>query len=141
LLETYSADAIRLYLANHHYRHSWSYDEHALAQMADLANLLREAVTLPGGTNALTPLQTRAYRLTQERFLQAMADDLDTPAALVALEDLAVYIREDAQQGYDVRDIRGQLATYAHIFGLRLDSTTPEPRVVSGWNNHLTRFT
>lgn len=141
LLETYSADAIRLYLANHHYRHSWSYDEHALAQMADLANLLREAVTLPGGTTPPTPLQSKAYRHVQERFLQAMADDLDTPTALVALKDLATEIREDAGHGYDVHDIRTQLATYAHIFGLRLDSATPEPRVVSGWNNHLTHFT
>ena len=44
LMDTYSPDALRLYLGSHHYREAWSYDETELKKFQELANSLSQAV-------------------------------------------------------------------------------------------------
>lgn len=135
LLQTYSPDTLRLYLAQHHYRTSWDFAEERLAVAADLAQQLQAAAQVGGGqgqTLAVTPLHYA--------FDEAMRNDLDTPTALNQLTTIAEQILAAARVGWRVEAAQTTLRTLGRIFGLRFSETTPEKQVVVGWQQHLTRF-
>jgi L-cysteine:1D-myo-inositol 2-amino-2-deoxy-alpha-D-glucopyranoside ligase len=135
LLKTWPPDAIRLYLAMHHYRDSWSYVEAELAEAGRLAEKLREAATTrPGHEGFFDP----EYLLSS--FHAAMENDLDTPSALATLSELSEQILASAQDGQDVQQAQGTLRSLAGVFGLLLDAQGPEPAVYEGWQTHLQRF-
>ena len=48
VLDTYSADALRLYLFSHHYRSEWEYIDDELDEWSRVAADLREAAEFPG---------------------------------------------------------------------------------------------
>jgi L-cysteine:1D-myo-inositol 2-amino-2-deoxy-alpha-D-glucopyranoside ligase len=134
LLRNWSPDALRLYLASHKYRESWSYGEDELAQAEYLAGKVRSAVVAESGSgDALDPSALMG------EFTRAMDDDLDTPAALAAQERLALAILEVAGSK-NVASAQRTLRRMARVLGLRLDAEGPEPRVIEGWSRHLERF-
>jgi L-cysteine:1D-myo-inositol 2-amino-2-deoxy-alpha-D-glucopyranoside ligase len=135
LLETWSPDAIRLYLAGHHYREVWSHDEEELAAADRLAQLLRQAVTVDGGSGS--PVDPSGARVG---FSEAMDDDLNTPAALTTLQQLAEETIQAAQAGRDVAAAQETLREMGHVFGLQMDFERPEVRVLEGWGRHLEGF-
>jgi L-cysteine:1D-myo-inositol 2-amino-2-deoxy-alpha-D-glucopyranoside ligase len=127
LLQTYPADALRLYQGSHHYRAEWSYEEEDLRKCQALAAQLRQAASARGGSGeALAPDETTAA------FHRAMQDDLDTPAALRALTTLAQSILDSAAR-QDVQPAQQTLRRLGSVFGLTLDETGPEARVPAGW--------
>jgi L-cysteine:1D-myo-inositol 2-amino-2-deoxy-alpha-D-glucopyranoside ligase len=75
--------AVRLLLAAHHYRTSWTYDD---AEVDAAAARLRRYVAAmqSGGT-----LRADAAGDHERRFFERLDDDLDTPGALVELDALA----------------------------------------------------
>ncbi len=135
LLKTYSPDALRLYLANHHYRLPWSHDPTELDRSQQLAAKLRSAAVAPGGQRAM--LDTGP---TNALFTAAMENDLDTPAALVVLTGLADEILEGDLAGHNLASAQTLLRRLGRVFGLQLDASTPEERVTAGWEHHLQRF-
>ncbi|HVQ77534.1 MAG TPA: class I tRNA ligase family protein, partial [Candidatus Binatia bacterium] len=135
LLVDWPADALRLYLAGHHYRRSWSHDAREIARADRLARTLRTAVTAAGGRGGA--LDTAG---AEADFAAAMDDDLDTPAALGRLEGLADDILGAARAGRDVAPAQALLRRLAEVFGLRLDAPGADKRVVEGWEAHLERF-
>jgi cysteinyl-tRNA synthetase len=137
LLETYSADALRYYLANHHYREPWEYNAAELDDAAAAAEELRVAATIQDNDATGMPLNTTA---TQDAFAAAMEDDLDTPTALRLLRRLAGAIVETANRGQRIYAAQNELRRMATVFGLRLGAEQPEARVLEGWNAHLKRF-
>jgi L-cysteine:1D-myo-inositol 2-amino-2-deoxy-alpha-D-glucopyranoside ligase len=139
LLKTYSPDAIRFYLASHHYRQIWSYDSVGLAQAEDAAEQLLAAVAAPSGPLALPAAVVEALDDAQNRLLAALDADLDTPAALSSLLDYAARLLAAAPD-YDLANAQRTLRSLAGIFGLRLDAGEPEARVLAGWDAHLQRF-
>jgi L-cysteine:1D-myo-inositol 2-amino-2-deoxy-alpha-D-glucopyranoside ligase len=136
LLRSYPGDAIRHYLVSHHYSAEIDYDEAALARSADLAARLRRACLIaeqidPFATSLAEPSNldpTVAEHRT--RFLTAMDDDLDTPAALPELQALAGLCEGAsdpalrAQAGWMIRELGGR------ILGLRL-ATAPAAHEVA----------
>lgn len=115
LLQTYSPDAVRAYLLGNHYRTAWEYDEAGLRQA--LARVERyiaasRADAVAGGN----PLDAMPYR---DRFVAAMDDDLDTPAALSTLDDLAGAILV-ATGDQDLVAAQGTLRQLAGVMGLQL---------------------
>jgi L-cysteine:1D-myo-inositol 2-amino-2-deoxy-alpha-D-glucopyranoside ligase len=136
LLRSYAADAIRHYLVSHHYRTEIDYDEAALASSADGAARLRDACLIaeqidPFATSLADP--GRLHPTVAEhrsRFLAAMDDDLDTPAALPELHALAGLSESAsdpavrAQAGWMIRELGGR------ILGLRL-ATAPAAHEVA----------
>ena len=84
LLKQWSADAIRLYLAAHHYRRRWSHDERELGLADRLARRLLAAATAAGGSG-----DAHDGGDAEASFTAAMDDDLDTGQALGVLSDLA----------------------------------------------------
>jgi cysteinyl-tRNA synthetase len=136
LLQKHSADAIRYYLANHHYRQAWEYDASALARAETTMGELVAAATVKGGLlePALDPAQ--AINI----FVHCMDDDLDTVMALYQLRQFAINIQEAAAAGRNIQAAQAELLKMAAVFGLRLAETEPEARVIAGWDKHLARF-
>ena len=81
--------AVRLALLAHHYRSDWEWTDADLERAQDLLATLRAAVERPEGavTSALVP----AVR-------QALADDLNAPLALAALQRWALATNEGADR-------------------------------------------
>jgi cysteinyl-tRNA synthetase len=133
LLRSYPGDAIRHYLVTHHYRQEVDFDEADLEASALAAARLRRACLVAEQIEPLAPAMADPSKLVpvvaerRERFLAAMNDDLDTPAALPELHALAALCqsREDpqviTQAGWMIRELG------ARILGLRL-ATVPAAR-------------
>jgi L-cysteine:1D-myo-inositol 2-amino-2-deoxy-alpha-D-glucopyranoside ligase len=135
LRKRWSADTLRLYLASHHYRAAWEHEPSGLDQAERLAYQLHSAVQTQGGSQApYDPIWAWAA------FVDAMDNDLDTPATLPLMGRLAYEVVEAANVGQDVQTAQQALATIAGVLGLRLNAVGPEDRVISGWDQHLKRF-
>ena len=134
LLRTWPGDAIRHYLVSHHYRAQVEFHEADLERSGAAAALLRRA---SGRAEELVPdapaladpddLHPRVAE-ARTRFMAAMDRDLDTPAAMPELIDLAaVAVASDdhalaAQAGWMVRELGGR------VLGLRLTAVeAPAP--------------
>ncbi|HET7686047.1 MAG TPA: cysteine--tRNA ligase [Candidatus Limnocylindria bacterium] len=126
LLRSYPGDAIRHYLISHHYRHEVDFDAAQLEASALAAARLRHACRRAEELEPLAPALADPRSLLpivadhRARFMAAMDDDLDTPAALPELQALAVIgadaedPRLAAQAGWMVRELGGR------VLGLRL---------------------
>jgi L-cysteine:1D-myo-inositol 2-amino-2-deoxy-alpha-D-glucopyranoside ligase len=137
LMQTWPADALRLYMAGRHYRSEWSYSEDDLRQSAGDALLLADAARAVNGSGSGRVFDSRP-RLVE--FIEAMDEDLDAPQAVQILLGLATEIIDAARAGEDISAAQEILRASAGVFGLRLDSPHPETRVINGWAEHLRRF-
>jgi L-cysteine:1D-myo-inositol 2-amino-2-deoxy-alpha-D-glucopyranoside ligase len=135
LLNTYSPDAIRLYLGGHHYRKSWSYNEEELVEYQKLAEEACQAVTVRTGKR--TRLDAN---VAQDLFISAMEEDLNTEKAIKVFNKLVKDVIKVSSTGGDVKEAQQVLNKMAGVFGLQLNNGEPEPRVANGWNEHLKRF-
>lgn len=134
LIKTWSPNALRLYLAGHHYRDIWSHDDETLAQAEALAHKIEAAMNVIGGGDApFDPALARA------EFEAALDNDLDTPAAQAALDVFAGAIVQAGLAGHSVESAQTALREMGQVFGLYFD-TEPEARVTAGWNEYLKRF-
>ena len=115
LLGEYSSDAIRLYLFSHHYRAPWEFLDDEMPRYEALANDLREAVEFP----AYGIEDEVDVSMLRERFFNALDEDLDTPDAVEALEEMGKAILE-APEDEDVRRAQRALRECAEVFGLTL---------------------
>jgi L-cysteine:1D-myo-inositol 2-amino-2-deoxy-alpha-D-glucopyranoside ligase len=138
LLQHWSADALRLYLGRHHYRHAWAHDASELERAGHLAEKSRAAVATVGGG---AKIDAAGF---EKRFAAALDDDLNTPAALEVLEQLADAILAG---GADTGAADGGadsgpeiLRRMGEVFGLRLGAAGIETRVSQGWATHLAQF-
>jgi L-cysteine:1D-myo-inositol 2-amino-2-deoxy-alpha-D-glucopyranoside ligase len=137
LLRSYTGDAIRHYLVASHYRAEVDFVETDLEASAVIAARLRQACRREELEPLAPALADPAALLPKvaehrARFLSAMDDDLDTPAALPELHALAALALEAddqrliVQSGWMVRELG------ARILGLRLASVPASlPEAVS----------
>jgi cysteinyl-tRNA synthetase len=111
LLRTYSPDAVRLTLLQHHYREPWEFFDEDMPVSQEIADVIKEArpQANPGG-EALDP---QPYK---QRFLDAMDDDLNTGPAEVSLRDLAIAIRDNGDK--DTVDAHAVLHELGDVLGL-----------------------
>jgi L-cysteine:1D-myo-inositol 2-amino-2-deoxy-alpha-D-glucopyranoside ligase len=114
-LRNYSSDAIRLYLFSNHYRTPWVFHDDVLDRWAQVASDLIEAAEFPG-YGIEEELDVDTYR---DRFLNALDDDLNTPTAIEALQDIATAILESPEEE-DVRYAQRTLRELGGILGLTL---------------------
>jgi cysteinyl-tRNA synthetase len=135
LLDRWSPDAIRVYLASHHYRDSWDYDAEALYDAARDAQGLAAAAALASAEGE--PLLVDEF---VSEFARALEQDLNTPAAIAALRRLADSIVAASNQGGALGAAQDVLRKLGDVLGLRLGSAGPEGKVVEGWRRHLIRF-
>lgn len=108
--------AIRLALLAHHYAQPWEFTEGELIDASERLALWREAVRVPGASGAQAVL-------TQVR--EALADDLDAPRALHAVDAWARAVVRAPQAPDAQREADLVAATVDALLGVRLD--LPEP--------------
>jgi cysteinyl-tRNA synthetase len=124
-LDKYGADGLRLFVLTSHYRAPLSYSEEALESGKRAAERLRLAAMLPGGEGAPSDIEVESYR---QRFIEAMDDDLNTPAGLAALFDLTREINRARDEGRGVDEAQATLRELAGVLGL----TLREPEAAMG---------
>ncbi len=134
LLEQYRPDALRLYLASHHYRQVWEHDARELEQSSHMA---RQWKTAAGSEENGTPDRVEDVR---QEFREAMEDDLDTPRAIRALDALANDINANKFLARELPAAQATLLELAGVLGLRLGRVGLDPRVAAGWSKHRTKF-
>ncbi len=116
LLSRYSTDAVRLLLLSHRHIEPWGYEEKALKEAEQLADLLRRASRGKSRELPLSPAQTDEGAA----FLAAMDDDLNTPQAICVLREVAERIVRGQGRGPSAAPARSLLRELAAILGLRL---------------------
>jgi L-cysteine:1D-myo-inositol 2-amino-2-deoxy-alpha-D-glucopyranoside ligase len=133
LLASYPGDVIRHYLVSHHYRAEVDFHESDMGASLVAVGRLRAAAQRAEELEPLAPARADPSALHpmvgehRTRFLAAMDDDLDTPAALPELHALAARALETDDRrlvvdaGWMVRELG------ARILGLRL-ATVPAAR-------------
>jgi L-cysteine:1D-myo-inositol 2-amino-2-deoxy-alpha-D-glucopyranoside ligase len=135
LLEEWTPDEIRAYLASHHYRSRW---EHSLSELGSsrtwLLHLI-DTIQLIGDTGA--ELEASSF---VEAFQEKMDDDLDTPGAMGILSELADFIQVGAEQGAMIKSVQQTLCDLALVLGIRLDREMQDARVNAGWEKHRKQF-
>jgi cysteinyl-tRNA synthetase len=116
VIERYKGPAVVLYLLSGHYRQPLRFSEESLLESQARVDRLREALrsTVEGPSPAdMAPLR--------EQFLDALADDFNTPRALAAVFE---WVREANRRGRDVG--RADLREMLGILGL--DGLAPTER-------------
>jgi len=124
-LQKYSADALRVFALNSHYRSPLTYSEETLEAAARGAERLQQAVSRydpTGGTGQA--LDAKPY---EEQFQEAMNDDFNTPQALATLFDLAREINRASETHYNCAPAQNMLLELAKIFGLTLKLPAEAP--------------
>jgi L-cysteine:1D-myo-inositol 2-amino-2-deoxy-alpha-D-glucopyranoside ligase len=137
LLDTCSADGVRLYLAQHHYRQAWEHDAALLQHAEQLAQAWRAAVLLPGGPPTAVALEVETAHTA---VATALAEDLQTPRAVAVLSQVAQQIRVAARERQHIAKAQCLLRHYGQILGLRLAAQEVEAHVQHGWDRHLARL-
>jgi len=132
MLESWSPNAIRLFLAHHHYREPWSHSEQELEMAAEWADTLRRAVQEKNGSGPeLEPAEAEA------EFVAAMEADLNAKEAIRVILRLAQEIQAADEERRAVGIAQDSLKSLAGVLGLRLTPGPPLPELVKGWRRHL----
>ena len=122
LLKTYSADAVRLLLAGHHYRQEW---EFAITDMEHAQQLTDQIVEAARGDVSLgTPSVDSLTGWTKQAFLNALENDLDTPRAVRVLGNLAQACLAGLVPDNEMPVARLHIRSMAEFLGLRLDKAS-----------------
>jgi cysteinyl-tRNA synthetase len=118
-LKKYSADTIRLFVLNSHYRNPLTFSEEALeAAKGGVERLLRVISRDNPARGEEKVLDAEPYR---KRFIEAMDDDFNTPQALAVLFDLAREINQASDIGVSIDEAQNILLSLAReVFGLKL---------------------
>jgi L-cysteine:1D-myo-inositol 2-amino-2-deoxy-alpha-D-glucopyranoside ligase len=135
LLKSYSPDALRIYLGRHHYRDVWSHSASELIDAEDISKKINLALAAQGGSGVSID-----SKWAIKSFAAALDDDLNTPAALQVLCGLSDEIIEGAKSGKTLTAAQQAIRRMGSVFGLQMDQSGPETRVVEGWSEHLKRF-
>ncbi len=135
LLKSYSPDGLRIYLGRHHYRDVWSHSASELIDAEDISKKINLALAAQGDSGvSIDP------KWAIKSFAAALDDDLNTPAALQVLCGLSDEIIEGAKSGKTLTAAQEAIRRMGSVFGLQMDQSGPETRVVDGWSEHLKRF-
>ncbi|MFP3897794.1 MAG: cysteine--tRNA ligase [Dehalococcoidia bacterium] len=125
VLSRFSSDAVRLFVLSSHYRSPLTYSEQALEATERGAEGLRRA--LAQGTDDGRGQATLNAAPFEQRFVEAMDDDFNTPRAIAALFELTREINRSAEQGADVSEAQQTLLKLAGTLGLTLKERSQVP--------------
>jgi len=124
-LKNYSADALRIFILNSHYRSPLTYSEEGLEAAKSAEERLLRVVSRDdpvGGKGEA--LDAESYR---QQFIEAMDDDFNTAKALGVLFELTSAINQAADAGVGIKKAQNTLVSLAReVLGLKL------PRIIYG---------
>jgi len=125
-LESYSPDAIRLFILSSHYRSALTWSEEGVLAAERGVERLRAALRPPYGEDGpVSPELAPKVEETHRAFQGAMDDDLNTAQALATLFDLARAINQARDEGTgDQTFFAAQegLKELAGVLGLKLEA-------------------
>ncbi len=113
-LAKYSPDGLRLYFLSSHYRSPFQFSDEGCAAMERSVQRLEQALGRDG-SGAGNDLDPEPH---QQRFLEAMDDDLNTPRALAALFDLAREINRAGDDGRNICQAQDCLRRLGEVLGI-----------------------
>ena len=116
-LDQYTPDSLRLYFLSSHYRSPLQFSSEGCAAMERSALRLSQALSRDG-TGAGEPIDPDPY---QQRFFEAMDDDLNTPRALAVLFDLAREINRAQDDGRGAGEAQDCIRHLGGILGLTFE--------------------
>jgi cysteinyl-tRNA synthetase len=116
-LDSYGADALRLFVLSSHYRKPLTYSGEGMIAMQKGAERLRAAAHLESAAGSAAGLDLEAYR---HRMEEGLEDDLNTAPGVAALFDLARDINRAHDDGLDVAEAQALLRDLAGLLGLTL---------------------
>ena len=123
-LETYGADALRVFVITSHYRSPVTYAEEALEAAKAGAERLRNAAFSAARFTKAGPDpdgdDLPAVGAWRGRFIEALDDDLNTPRALAELFDLAREVNRGLDAGLDMSAYQAELRELSRVLGLTL---------------------
>lgn len=118
-LQRYSADAIRLWIFQSHYRTPASYDEAHIEAAERAIRRLRQASKIETGSGpGEESVDPSPFR---DSFIESMDDDLGTPSAVATIFDLASEIYRGAERGADLYDAQKMLQELTSVLGITLE--------------------
>ncbi len=123
-LRQYSADALRMWIFQSHYRSPATYDEENLIAAGRAVRRLRQAANL--NSTAEDGADEYDGQDVKARFIEAMDDDLNTPRALAAIFDLTREIYSAQSQGANTAKAQELLQELTGILGITLDEPQAE---------------
>lgn len=119
-LERYSADDLRVFVLNSHYRSPLTYSEEILEAAAiGTERLLRVVSREDTAGGAGETLDAEPYH---RQFIEVMDDDFNTAQALSALFDLARAINQAGDSGLGFAKAKEVLSQLAGVLGLKLEA-------------------
>jgi len=136
LLEDWSSDALRLYMARHHYRDPWSHSVQELQEADKLAQKLKDALAVRGDNRDPLDGQRELHD-----FVRAMENDLDTPTAIAHLEKLADAILSAANHGRNLESAQATLRSMSGVLGLHPETEEPGDDITEPWACYEQDFT
>jgi cysteinyl-tRNA synthetase len=125
-LDRFGSDAIRLFILSSHYRNPLTYSEEALEASERGVERLRSALgQKSNGKEELAMVDVKPF---EQKFIEAMDDDFNTPQAIAVLFELAKEINRGTEQGVNITKAQHTLLKLAGILGLTLkEKTQPTP--------------
>ncbi|MCX6002946.1 MAG: cysteine--tRNA ligase [Chloroflexi bacterium] len=132
VLAKHSADGFRLFILGSHYRNPLTLSEEAIKAAERGMERLTQALGSEFIQSKVTAekLDTQSF---QQRFIDVMDDDFNTPQALAVLFELARQINQGRDNNYDVTEYQNTLRTLAGVLGL----TLKEPKLIAIDTNQL----
>ena len=122
-LDSHSVDALRLFFLGSHYRSPLNYSDESLDAMERAAARLRNALRPGAGGSVNGTLDAAPF---EERFINAMDEDLNTPQAMGALFDLAREINRARERRESVDAAQSRLRKLGAVLGLSLSEDERE---------------
>ena len=110
-LYSMGVNGARICLLSQKYGQTWTFDKGAKHTAVEQGALFSQVWRHQSGLGA--SLDPKPY---EQRFYEAMDDDLDTPKALEVMLELAVDILSDSSR--DVSDAKGLLSRACNVLGL-----------------------
>ncbi len=117
-LEEFSADAIRLWILQSHYRTNALLDTELIAAAERSMRRIRQAVEIESAESD----RLVDFRVFEKRFVEAMDDDLNTPQAIAAIFDLVREIFRGRDAGVDTSGAVEAVRDLTGILGLTLEA-------------------
>jgi cysteinyl-tRNA synthetase len=119
-LKKYSADALRIFVLSSYYRSPLTYTEEALEAAQRGAERLMRVI----GREDAGGEETIDVKLYEDRFIEAMDDDFNTPQALSVLFELARVINQAVFSDTGFAKAKDRLATLARdVLGFKLEES------------------
>ncbi|MQF83017.1 cysteine--tRNA ligase [SAR202 cluster bacterium AD-802-E10_MRT_200m] len=125
-LSRHEPDTLRLFFLSSHYHNPLTYSDENVLKQSRALQRLRSTFDATGDDN-VSKIETIDIDEFQNRFIESMDDDLNTPRALAVIFDLAREINRSRREGRKAGNAQRLLSELTGVLGLSLESRLANP--------------